>query len=52
MTGDVDNWMKYIQQLGFKVLHNQHVKITHNNNSSSEYFYLAGTDDIFADSIQ
>ena len=42
-TGDVDNWFFELRELGFTVLHNEHVKIAH---ESGEYFYIAGTDDV------
>ena len=48
-TGDVDNWMKHLQDLGFDVLHNSNVKLP----STSEHGHIcvAGIDDIEADRI-
>ena len=48
-TGDVDNWFKFMKSVGFNVLHNSNMKIEKNR---QEYFYLAGTDDVFADQIR
>jgi len=42
-AADVINWMKYLPELGFTVLHNSHVNITDNSGGS---FCLAGCDDI------
>ena len=42
-TADITNWMKYLVELGFVVLHNSHVNISDNSGGS---FCLAGCDDI------
>jgi len=44
-TADVINWMNYLEELGFVVLHNSHVNISDNSGGS---FCLAGCDDIAA----
>jgi len=42
-TADIINWFKYLEELGFIVLHNSHVNISDNAGGS---FCLAGCDDI------
>jgi len=41
--GDVVDWLKYLPELGFTVLHNSHVNISDNSGGS---FCLAGCDDL------
>ena len=41
---DVENWFKYLEKLGFTILHNSNVKIG-DPRSPGEYFCLAGVDD-------
>lgn len=50
-TGDVDAWLQELKQLGIEPLHNSHVLIS-NKNSPEDKIYLAGVDDIQADSMK
>ena len=43
---DVDEWLVFLRNLGFTVLHNEHIKIL--DPRSEEFFYMAGTDDVQA----
>ena len=45
LTMDVDNWFRYLEKLGFTILHNSNVKITDDKSKGEEYFCLAGVDD-------
>ena len=42
--------MKYLKELGFIVLHNEHAMVQ-SHERPDDYFYMAGTDDIKADTI-
>ena len=51
-TSNVDGWFKLLkEEHGITVLHNTHAKIL-NQEDNSQYFYFAGTDDVFADRIR
>ena len=45
LTMDVDNWFRYLERLGFTILHNSNVKISADTAKGGEYFCLAGVDD-------
>ena len=42
--------MKYLKELGFIILHNEHAMVQ-SHERPDDYFYMAGTDDIKADTI-
>ena len=44
-SGQVDKWFEELTSLGFNVLHNSHVQVPQD---SSQFFYLAGVDDLVA----
>ena len=50
-TGDADAWLKELKQLGIEPLHNSHVLIS-SRDSPEDKIYLAGVDDIQADSMK
>ncbi|XP_064599140.1 transmembrane protein with metallophosphoesterase domain-like [Liolophura sinensis] len=49
-TGDVDNWMRYVETLGFTALDNANAKISHQW-APAEQICIAGTNDIDAERI-
>lgn len=50
LTGDADAWLQELKQLGIEPLHNSHVLIS-SKDSPEDKIYLAGVDDIQADSV-
>lgn len=49
-TGDVDNWMRYVETLGFTALDNGNTKISHQK-VPADQICLAGTNDVDAERI-
>lgn len=51
LTGDADAWLQELKQLGIEPLHNSHGLIS-SKDSPEDKIYLAGVDDIQADSVK